>query len=266
MDIQQAHKVLKSIDMLTYDVPDQDKTPYNIDGEAEDNDYLLDTLGAGSKSFNNMDSQLKANFGGADKLVSFEVEKTISSHQKIGHMGSVKFTPEQEVQKLRALAHFSSEISGIKRPNQRFFDPKLGVKADEVSNIDEQVMTDTTNNVPVVEYMKYHTQLVFNLLNQKKRKKRESKLNEKIQEEKEAVQQHVNHQQEFNNDVFDNLKIEKKEHKNNCAPVTNGKNNYVENHNVMYGGMNGSYNNMQYDQLPKIPTYDNQMASYQQSF
>lgn len=266
MDIQQAHKVLKSIDMLKYDASDPDKTASNIDGEAEDNDYLLNTLGEGSKSFNNMDSHLKTNIGGADKLFSSEAETTISSHQKLGTMGSVKFTPEQEVHRLRALAHSSSEISRIKRPNQRFFDPKFGVKADEVSNKVEQVPVDKSNNTPVVEYMKHHTQIAFNLLKQKKRKKRENKLNEKVYEEKEAVQQHVNHHQEFNNYIFDNLKIERKEQKDNCLPIPDNRNSYVENHTGMYGGMNGSYNHMQYDQLPKIPSYENQMASYQQSF
>ena len=124
--------------------------------------------------------------------------------------------------------------------------------------------------------MKMHSQRLLGLLSEKT-KKREQKEIEKEIDEKEAVYGDSIHNPEFNNDMFDNIKINKKPSKDSLIvtlsnDVTHDNQYISENKNGNHQKhLNGHSNHDGYDTKAKKHTYEaslnkNCHKSFQQSY
>lgn len=249
MNINQVSEKLKFIDLMTYDDSDEVNKKGALVEESEARDWLIDTLSAGSKSFN-IDNGFGTNFGGRGRQ---SIEMTTNDryvHRKIEPSLSRNHNNKVMLKELEELVQKPNKASGKRKSNKRFTTPKFDEKSLRDIETTQESGKEGPSSTPMEVFMKHNHEELLNLLQQSVQKKRESKKAEKHQEEKEALVPPYPKYHEFSNEVFDSLKISRKEPFENVTPATNG----TSYNRQFVSAPAGSTYDKPYDSYVKIPT------------
>jgi hypothetical protein len=274
-DDKKMHRVLKSIEMTKPDLDEDQVRKELATDENEQKDFLIEALSIGSKPFNNYESGYVPNISEKSDLNAIVDQYPWDSIKKTDRETSSSSDDKAQFDKIRELLKFSNKEQASNKNFERFsekdFDSSRQRSKKSIQNSTKYV--DDHNNIK--EFMSMHSQKLIGLLSEK-RKKREQKEIEKLITQKEAVYDDSIHNPEFNNDMFDNIKINKKPSKDSLIVTLNSdvmhENQYLnDNKNGNHQSkLNGYSHNDDRDSRTKKNGYENHSnnchQSYQQSY
>ena len=265
---QEIYDTLRNIDLMNHEEVEQATKKSNAATNPEGKDFLQEALISGSKTFDNNYQGYDTSLGnnGKNYLNNNSYNKNVDKHVDILACAGRQGELQSHLGKHSLIK--STGIGETNHSNKRFKYSNSYINDSKIPKDFENKESDLTNNQAMAEYMEKHWKQVPKLLKKEVERKRKLKLKRKEEEEKQSSLHNLVQNNDFNNEMFAKLEINKMNKPSTNIASSNGTHQYgnqaFESSKPIYANPFENYGNLDNEFKPQFPHYELPHHSYPQ--